>query len=213
MIEVTEYLGILCAWAVLHSLSMSRSCKRMLSGLLGPRFAFYRLGFTVVSLASFALALTLLPQLPQTLYHTRGLATWVLWSVRLVGIIFFLWTLGAFNFGEFTGIHQAVRYPKGEIGPDGETTPSGELIVTGPYRIVRHPMYLAAAAYLFADPDMTEEKLVFAAFTLTYFLVGSIFEERRLLVAFGLAYRAYQQTTPRLIPCPLARRFRANSKG
>jgi len=72
---------------------------------------------------------------------------------------------------------------------------------------------LAASAYLLADPVMTLEKLVVAAFALTYFLVGSIFEERCLLVIFGLAYRAYQQTTPRLILCPFSFRFRAKSKG
>ncbi|WP_053062167.1 methyltransferase family protein [Desulfovibrio sp. TomC] len=212
MADVGEYLSILCAWAVLHSLSMSRHGKLMLSRFLGPRFAFYRLGFTVVSLASFGLTLALLPHLPQTLYHAHGLAAWTLWTIRLAAILFFLSTFKAFDLWEFTGIRQAALYPAGIIGPDGETAPSAELIVTGPYRIVRHPMYLAAVAYLFADPVMTLERVLFATFALAYFLVGSIFEERRLLAAFGLPYRAYQETTPRLVPWPLPFRMPANGK-
>lgn len=213
MTDSLIFLGMLCAWAVLHSVSMSRSCKRLLSALLGPRFAFYRLGFTVVSLASFALTLAVLPRLPQPLYQAHGLAAWALWSIRLAALVLFLWTFGSFDLGEFTGLRQASKYPEGQIGPDGETAPAGDLIVTGPYRMVRHPMYLAASAYLFADPDMTVEKLLFAAFAVAYFLVGSLFEEHRLLATFGLAYRAYRQTTPRLMPCPRSWRGGANSKG
>ncbi|MFP5259875.1 MAG: methyltransferase family protein [Acidobacteriota bacterium] len=202
MSELLEFAGILCAWAVLHSLTMSRGCKRLLAGVLGPRFAFYRLGFTIVSLASFALVLAVLPRLPQTLYHAPSPVAWGLWSVRLAAIVFFLWTVAAFDLGEFTGLRQAVRYPEGRIGLDGETAPAGALVVTGPYRIVRHPMYLAATAYLFADPDMTLEKLAFAVFALAYFVVGSFLEERRLVATFGPAYQAYRQTTPRLLPWP-----------
>jgi len=200
--EAGIFFVILSVWATLHSLSMSRTCKRAALRLLGKRFAFYRLGFTVVSLASFALALALLPRLPQPLYHLAGAAAWALWSLRLAGAIFFLWTFGAFEVLEFTGVRQARRYPEGEIGPDGESVTSEQLTITGPYRFVRHPMYLAASVVLFADPDMTLEKLLFAAFATAYFLVGSVFEERRLLDTFGQAYRDYQQAVPRFIPRP-----------
>lgn len=202
MADLLDFVGILCAWAVLHSLTMSRRCKRLLGGWLGPYFAFYRLGFTVLSLASFALALAVLPRLPQTLYHAHGPVAWGLWGVRLAALFLFLWTVAAFDLGEFTGLRQAARYPEGRIGPDGETAPAGALVVTGPYRIVRHPMYLAATAYLFAEPDMTLEKLAFATFALAYFLIGSVFEERRLVVTFGPAYQAYRHATPRLLPWP-----------
>lgn len=213
MSELIEFEGILCVWAVLHSLTMSRGCKRLLAGLLGPRFAFYRLGFTVVSLASFALVLAVLPRLPQMLYQAHGPAAWGFWVVRLAAIVFFLWTFGAFDLGEFTGLRQAARYPEGRIGPDGETAPAGTLVARGPYRIVRHPMYLAATAYLFADPDMTLEKLAFAVFALAYFVVGSIFEERRLVATFGPAYHAYRQTTPRLLPWPRLGHGKERSRG
>ena len=33
-----------------------------------------------------------------------------------------------------------------------------------------------------------------------YFYIGSIYEERRLVVEFGQTYREYQQCVPRLIP-------------
>ncbi|MBF0480956.1 MAG: isoprenylcysteine carboxylmethyltransferase family protein [Desulfovibrionaceae bacterium] len=200
MNDIAAFLAIFAAWAALHSLSMSRSCKRLAARLLGARFAFYRLGFTALSLASFALALAAAPRLPQPLYQLHGPAAWAMWAVRLSAALFFAWTFGAFELLEFTGLRQARRYPRGEIGPDGESKTSERLAITGPYRIVRHPMYLAATAWLFADPDMTLEKLLFAAFAAAYFHVGSVFEERRLAAVFGQAYRDYQRTTPRLIP-------------
>lgn len=154
-----------------------------------------------------------LSRLPQPLYDLHGPAAWCMWIVRIAAIALFLWPLAAFDLGEFIGLRQAAGFPSGRIGPDGETEPSGGLIVAGPYRLVRHPMYLAATASLFANPHMPLENLLFAAFALGYFLVGSVFEERRLLATFGPAYGDYQRFVPRLIPWQFARRASGDSTG
>ncbi|NJN97397.1 MAG: hypothetical protein HC875_26600 [Anaerolineales bacterium] len=52
---------------------------------------------------------------------------------------------------------------------------------------------------------MTLNLLVTYLLLTLYFYVGTFFEERRLLMEFGSAYRAYQQRVPRLIPCPFGR--------
>ncbi len=193
-------LAILIAWAVLHSVSMSPWAKAALSRLLGPRFAFYRLGFTVVSLASFALALALMPRLPQSLYQAQGLAAWALWILRIVAAGIFVWTFQAFDLLEFTGLRQVRAYPAGRVDANGETAGPRRLSLSGPYGLVRHPMYLAGSVFLLADPHMTVEKLLFAGFATAYFLVGSIFEERRLAAAFGAQYVAYQRSVRRFLP-------------
>lgn len=80
--------------------------------------------------------------------------------------------------------------------------PEARRVVTGgPYRIVRHPLYLAeisaALALVLADPFLTPtvSLVVFIALQMT----RARFEERLLLDTFP-EYRAYQQRTRALIP-------------
>ncbi len=70
------------------------------------------------------------------------------------------------------------------------------------YKIVRHPMQLGVLIAFWATPHMTLGHLLFALGMTTYILVGLHFEERDLVRRFGNNYRAYQRSTPRLIPLP-----------
>ena len=47
---------------------------------------------------------------------------------------------------------------------------------------------------------MTEAWLAFNILVTVYFIVGSRFEEQKLLQAYGDEYRDYQQRTPSLMP-------------
>ncbi|WP_243311611.1 methyltransferase family protein [Fundidesulfovibrio agrisoli] len=200
MAEAAQFLGILSAWALLHSLSMCQTFKRALMRALGERYAFYRLGFTAFSLVSFGVALLLLPRLENEIYHVRGLFAALLWLVRLAAAAFFVWTFKAFDIREFIGLSQAKAFPNARLGQDGEFKGSHGLAISGAYRYVRHPMYSASVVYLFAEPHMTLETLLFAVFVTGYSLIGSVFEERRLVEKFGEVYRRYQKEVPRLIP-------------
>ena len=200
MAEAAHFLGILGAWALLHSLSMSRTLKRALMKALGERYAFYRLGFTVFSVISFGAALLLLPRLPDELYQAHGLFAALLWLMRIAAAAFFIWTFKAFDVLEFTGLSQAKAFPNARLGQDGEFKGSHALAISGAYRYARHPMYFASAVYLFAEPHMTLERLLFAVFVTAYGLIGSVFEERRLVEKFGEDYRRYQEEVPRFVP-------------
>lgn len=209
MTDSALYLAVWGAWAALHSLTMSSWAKGLAARLLGPRFAFYRLGFTALSLATFGLAALLAPRLAPglaedwvgPLYGARGWTAALLWAVRLAGLGFFAWTCRYVDLGEFIGLRQARDYPTGRVDRDGEVAGPRQLVRTGPHALVRHPMYLAGTVILFADPAMTLEKLLFACFALAYFLVGSRFEETRLITTFGEEYRDYQRVVPRIWPC------------
>ena len=200
MHDSVTFLLILSVWALLHSLSMSQALKRALMGSLGERYAFYRLGFTVFSVVSFGVALLLLPRMPQELYRVPGALAWVFWLVRIAAAAFFVWTFKAFDIWEFSGVSQARTYPRGIIGEDGEFKGSHGLAISGAYRYMRHPMYFASSVYLLADPVMTWEQFLFAVFVTAYGLIGSVFEERRLVEKFGEDYRWYQKEVPRFIP-------------
>ena len=76
-----------------------------------------------------------------------------------------------------------------------------EFMATGPFGIVRHPIYLGWLLMVFAAPEMTYSRLLFAAISSAYLVVAIPWEEASLVEAFGDKYRAYQrQVRSRLLP-------------
>jgi protein-S-isoprenylcysteine O-methyltransferase Ste14 len=72
-----------------------------------------------------------------------------------------------------------------------------DLVISGLYRFVRHPLYLSFVPLVFLQYINTF--IVYMALTV-YILVGVIFEERKLLREFGQKYANYRSVTPMLIP-------------
>lgn len=76
-----------------------------------------------------------------------------------------------------------------------------ELQVVGPYRWVRHPLYLGWVIAVFGAAHMTGDRLAFAAITTIYLMVAVPWEERSLRKSFGDEYRRYQERVRwRIVP-------------
>lgn len=70
----------------------------------------------------------------------------------------------------------------------------------GPYKLVRHPLYVGWFFAFWATPTMSAAHLVFAVMTAAYILIAIQLEERDLLAEHGESYAEYRRHVPMLIP-------------
>jgi len=82
----------------------------------------------------------------------------------------------------------------------GREMPPLRFVTPGPYKLVRHPLYVGWFTIFWATPTMTVAHLLFAVLTSAYILVAIQFEERDLMAHHGRPYAEYRKQVPMLIP-------------
>lgn len=75
-----------------------------------------------------------------------------------------------------------------------------KFVTPGPYKLVRHPLYVGWLFAFWCTPQMTVAHLVFAILTTAYILIAIRLEERDLVAAHGADYVRYRRKTPMLVP-------------
>jgi len=82
----------------------------------------------------------------------------------------------------------------------GKSPPAVAFMERGPYQWVRHPQYFCVLVMIWSYPDLTADRLLFNVLWSAWIVVGTLLEERDLVVTFGDHYREYQSRVPMLIP-------------
>lgn len=128
------------------------------------------------------------------IYSAQGPARWMLRGIFLAAVIGIVWSVHTLKHLDALGVQALLRHLAGK---EARVLP---LAIRGPYRWVRHPLYFLMLAFIWACPDVTLDRLLFAVLWSAWIVAGTLLEERDLAAEFGADYRAYQQAVPMLIP-------------
>lgn len=182
----------LALWGVIHSILASHFFKDMVRGMVGKQgMRFYRFGYNVFSVVSFAPILYLMLILPdQLLYQVPVPWKYIMFAGQGLAVALLLIALLQTDTLSFIGLKQFFV----------EEEEAGQLVTRGLYRVVRHPLYTFSLLFLWLTPTMSVNSLTLYLGATLYILVGAYFEERKLLRDFGAAYADYKRKTPMLIP-------------
>lgn len=180
------------AFFLQHSGMIRRSFRRRLAGLIPSHFqgATYTVASGLVLLAFVAFW-----QGSDTiLLERRGLFKGVIRAIFFLSILGICWGTWALRSIDMFGLHPILRHVRSR---PVSTIP---FAIRGPYRWVRHPLYLFMIVLLWCNPIMTTDRLLFNVLWTIWIVVGTVLEERDLVDDFGDAYRDYQSNVPMLIP-------------
>src|SRR5262245_25216489 len=112
-------------------------------------------------------------------------------AVQAAGVLLIASAVAGLDPLELAGIRQASGAPM-KLEP---------LQVGGPYRFVRHPLYLGWMLALFGTAQMTGDRLAFSALTSAYLVIAMPWEERSMRQSFGADYDRYAaQVRWRVLP-------------
>ncbi len=195
---LNSFLSI--AFFVQHS-GMVRKCFKGWSA----QFIQEKYNGVVFSIASSLLLLLLMILWQKSSFmiaSAQGYLRWLLRATFGLAVLGFLWggrSLGSLDTFGLERIRESV---------EGTSTKPTRLIIRGPYRWVRHPLYLFCIAMIWSCPDLTADRLLFNVMWTIWIIVGIILEERDLVSQFGADYLDYRKDVPMLIPtrAPLSRK-------
>jgi len=123
-----------------------------------------------------------------------GLLRWSLRAVFFFSLLGFFWGVKALRFFDPFGVKPILDRLRGR-----DPAPMA-FTIAGPYRWVRHPLYLFIILMIWSCPDLTMDRLLFNILWTVWIVIGSYFEEIDLIEEFGEAYREYQKKVSMLVP-------------
>lgn len=194
-----EYLIVSLLWigyCALHSYLISIRFTNSITHLLKNYYAFYRLFYVVFSLVLLIPLINYSSKIDSEIIVTYNSSWSLIRNILTYGsLLIFFWAF-FFNYDSlsFFGIRQLLSFGKVE-----EAHPSNEIKRNGLLGVVRHPMYLCLIIYIWSQAFRTLDVIVNVILTI-YVIIGTLLEEKKLVLEFGESYIKYQNEVPMLIP-------------
>jgi protein-S-isoprenylcysteine O-methyltransferase Ste14 len=180
------------AFFIQHSVMVRRSFGARFERVVPERYhdAVYAIFSGVVLLA----VVVLWQESPRVLVDLAGPWRWLLRVLIPAAAVVSAWGVWALRHFDVFG-WSALWAPGGVRGE--EHIP---LVTGGPYRWVRHPIYLAIVLVIWSYPTLSRDRLLFNVLWTTWIVLAAAWEERDLIVIFGDAYRQYRRDVPMFVP-------------
>ncbi|MDZ7832037.1 MAG: isoprenylcysteine carboxylmethyltransferase family protein [Desulfobacterales bacterium] len=175
-----------------HSTMVRQRFRLWLAKLIPKEF--YGAFFTISSAMVLLVILIFWQKTPMILFSAPEMTLLVIrcaFFLVIAGLAWGGWSLQPFDPMGLAPIVNRLR-SKPEI--------PAQLIIRGPYRWVRHPLYLFAILLIWAIPEITADRMLFNVLWTLWIIAGAFLEERDLTNFFGEAYFSYQRKVPMLIP-------------
>ena len=185
--------ALLGLFALQHSVMARKGFKTMLTKIIPP--AAERSTYVLLSSVCLILLFAYWQPIGGVIWDVQdATGRALLYGLFAFGWLLVLVTTFLINHFDLFGLRQVWLYLRGkEYRPLGFVTP-------GPYKYVRHPLYVGWLFAFWATPTMTSAHLVFALATTVYILIAIKLEERDLIEVHGEAYKTYRRQVPMLIP-------------
>jgi protein-S-isoprenylcysteine O-methyltransferase Ste14 len=185
-------LGLLGLFAVQHSVMARKGFKRMWTRIVPPEAE--RSTYVLFSSVAMMLMFVFWQPLGGAIWDVQSTAGQaVLYALFGFGWLLVLVSTFLINHFDLFGLRQVWLCLRGR-----PYTPV-EFVMPGPYRMIRHPLYLGWLFAFWATPTMTVTHLFFALVTTGYILVAIQLEERDL-VQDHPEYAVYKREVPMFVP-------------
>lgn len=186
-------------FAFSHTWLASLKIKKNFVEKMGNKIAFYRLFYNLSSIIFFLFFYLVSPRPDLIVYDLHYPFDIITFALQILSFIGLIWAVRGTNLKEFVGISQIVRYLDGNYNVY-DLDERQVFRKDGPFKLVRHPVYLFSILFLGLRPTMDLFYLVMFICIAIYFYIGSLYEEKKLIEIFGNEYLEYQKSVPRLIP-------------
>ena len=179
------------AFFIQHSIMARKSFHQRLARLIPAQYG--RPLYAIVS-GVFVIGLVMLWQESNyTLFTLQGILRWFFQAFFFLAIACVLWALSV----GFLDLYRLRPIMHDLRGTEPNPVP---LITRGPYRWIRHPLYISSFFLLWSYPDLTLDRLLLNLLFTFWVIAGILLEERDLVNAVGQEYRDYQRKVPMVLP-------------
>lgn len=191
---MSTYFPLLFAWLLfgaIHSALATTSVKKIAAKILGRRFNYYRLIYSLIATATLLWVLHVHFSFDEpVLWVAPWYQSVIAWVGLLAGLAIMLVCIRKY-FLYLSGIDVFL-----------EQKPVATLEQTSMHAYVRHPLYSGTLLFVWSIfvgyPYMNN--LISCVAMTVYTLIGIYFEEKKLVKEYGAAYNAYRANVPALIP-------------
>jgi methanethiol S-methyltransferase len=204
-LPVTYFFAVLLwsLWCTLHSVLITTAVTDYMKKKLGDGYRFYRLFYNTVAVV------TLLPLVYYSIsiegapiFRWQGPLVIAKYLLAVTSLYLFIAGARHYRMSQFLGIHQI------KTGQADRTLSEHDTFdTTGILSLIRHPWYISAIMIVWAR-DISLSTLLNNIVICAYFVIGTILEERKLVLQFGDKYRDYQKNVSMFFPCKWLRQRR-----